>query len=418
MTPAHDSYTGLLRANRDFRRLWTGQVVSQLGDWFNTVAVYALLLELTGTATSVAAMFVVQQLPSALIGPWAGVLVDRLDRRRVMMAADIVRGLVILGLMAVRSADTVWLAYALIGLVVIGTSFFEPARSAMLPAVVPPADLVLANSLSAATWATMLTVGAAVGGIVTSWLGRDVSFVINSVSFFLSAVAIAGIRVRRPPADTGVEASAARRAGSGMVDGLRYAWRTPGVAAFVGIKASWAVAGGVMLLLTVFGGRVFRVGEGAALGIGVLYAARGLGSGLGAVGVRRLGGAGGQRLQRALGPGFAAVGVAYATLAFVPNLWLAAASVAAAHAAGAVLWVASTVLLQTAVPDAYRGRVFAFEFALLTLVSSSTGYATGLALDWAGLGPRPLAALLGAAFLPPAAFWWHRARKGDVPPPR
>ncbi len=404
--PGHETYTRLLRANRDFRRLWTGQVVSQLGDWFNTVAVYALLLELTGTATSVAAMFVVQQLPSAVIGPWAGVLVDRLDRRRVMIAADVVRGLVVLGLIGVRSADTVWLAYALIGLAVIGTSFFEPARSAMLPAVVAPADLVLANSLSAATWATMLAVGAAVGGLVTSWLGRDVSFVINSASFFLSAVAIGGIR---PPAAT--SRPAASQGAAGLLDGLRYAWRTPGVASFVSIKGAWAVAGGVMLLLTVFGGRVFRVGEGAALGIGILYAARGIGSGLGAIGVRRLSGADGAQLQRALGPAFLAVGASYATLAVVPNLWLAALAVAAAHAAGAVVWVSSTVLLQTAVPDEYRGRVFAFEFALLTLVSSSTGYATGLALDWAGLAPRLLAAVLGATFVLPAAFWWRRARR-------
>ena len=95
----------------------------------------------------------------------------------------------------------------------------------------------------------------------------------------------------------------------------------------------------------------------------------------------------------------------------VPTLWLAALAVAAAHAAGSVVWVSSTVLLQTAVPDAYRGRVFAFEFALLTLVSSGTGYATGLALDWAGLAPRLLAAILGGMFLLPAAFWWRRARR-------
>lgn len=402
----HVTYTALLRENRDFRHLWTGQVVSQLGDWFNTVAVYALLLELTGTATSVATMFVVQQLPSALVGPWAGVLVDRLDRRRVMIVADIVRGLLVVGLLAVRSADSVWLAYLLIGLVVVGTSFFEPARSAMLPSVVDPADLVLANSLSAATWSTMLAVGAAVGGVVTAWLGRDVSFLINAVSFFASAVAIAGIRARRQaPQTTG---GAAGRAG--LADGLRYAWRTPGVAAFVSIKGAWAIAGGVLLLVTVFGGRVFRIGEGAALGIGVLYAARGVGSGLGALAVRQFAGADPPRLQRALAPAYVAVGVSYAALAVVPNLWLAAVAVASAHAAGAVLWVSSTVLLQVAVPDAYRGRVFAFEFALLTLVSSATGYLTGLALDWAGLGPRLLAAVLGAAFLVPAFAWWRRTR--------
>jgi hypothetical protein len=406
----HSSYSALLRANRDFRLLWIGQVVSQLGDWFNTVAVYALLLELTGTATSVAAMFVVQQMPSAIIGPWAGVVVDRLDRRRVMVAADLVRGLVVLGLMAVRDADTVWLAYVLIGLAVVGTAFFEPARSATLPAVVAPGDLMLANSLSAATWATMLAVGAAVGGVVTSWLGRDVAFAINSLSFFLSAIAIGRMRAR-----VAAGGSHAAHAAAGLTDGLRYAWRAPDVAAFLSIKAAWALAGGVMLLLTVFGGRVFRVGDGAALGIGVLYAARGIGTGVGAVGARRLSGADPRRLQRTLAPSFAAVGLSYASLAVVPNLWLAALAVAAAHAAGGLLWVSSAVLLQSSVPDTFRGRVFAIEFALLTLISSTTAYATGLALDWAGIGPRALAAGLGAAFLVPACAWWRRVREGVRP---
>lgn len=400
-------YSTLIRRHRDYRLLWLGQVVSQLGDWFNTVAVYALLYELTGSATSVAIMFVVQQMPSAFVGPWAGVLVDRLDRRRVMIAADLLRGVAVLGLLAVRSADLVWLTYAVMGVMVVGTSFFEPARSAVLPSVVPTEDLVLANSLSSVTWATMLTVGAAVGGMVTAWLGRDVSFVLNSASFFLSAVLISRMRLtRRLP--TGA-AEAARR--TGLTAGLAYLASARDVRAYVSVKASWAVAGGVMLLLTVFGGRVFALGGGAALGIGVLYAARGIGSGLGAFAVRGLARADRRQLERSLAPAFLAIGLAYASLSIVPNIWLAALAVSMAHAAGAIVWVASTVLLQMAVPDSFRGRVFAIEYALLMLVSSSTGYVTGVGLDVAGVGPRALAATLGAIFLVPAVAWWARARR-------
>src|SRR5437899_12859578 len=95
-------YIRILRGNRNFRLLFVGQTISQLGDWFNSVAVYALLLDLTGSATAVAWMLIVQFLPMACVGPLAGVVVDRIDRRRLMIAADLVAGCVLLGLLVVR----------------------------------------------------------------------------------------------------------------------------------------------------------------------------------------------------------------------------------------------------------------------------------------------------------------------------
>ena len=120
----------LLRENRNFRLLWFGQIVSQLGDWFNSVALYALLFELVGSASSVALVMVFQLLPLALAGPTAGVVVDRHDRRQIMIAADLVRGAVILGLLLVRSPSMAWLAYIVTAVAVSATGFFEPARSA------------------------------------------------------------------------------------------------------------------------------------------------------------------------------------------------------------------------------------------------------------------------------------------------
>ena len=111
-------YLTLLRTNRNFRLLFFGQAISQLGDWFNAVAVYALLLDLTGSATAVAWMMIVQFLPVAIVGPMAGVVVDRVDRRRLMIVADLVRGVLILGLLLVRRSDQVWIAYVVMALVV------------------------------------------------------------------------------------------------------------------------------------------------------------------------------------------------------------------------------------------------------------------------------------------------------------
>src|SRR5438270_5718125 len=131
-------YVSILRTNRNFRLLFIGQTISQLGDWFNAVAVFALLLDLTGSATAVAWMMIVQFLPVAVVGPMAGVVVDRVDRRRLMIAADIVRGCLILGLLLVRRPDQIWIAYVVMALTVSASAFFEPARTAIIPSFTAP----------------------------------------------------------------------------------------------------------------------------------------------------------------------------------------------------------------------------------------------------------------------------------------
>src|SRR6476619_3155050 len=176
-------YLSILRTNRNFRLLFFGQAISQLGDWFNSVAVYALLLDLTGSATAVAWIMIAQYLPVALVGPAAGVVVDRVNRRTLMIAADLVRGFLILFLLLVRSREHVWLVYVIMACTMTASGFFEPARTATIP-----------NVTSAATWSAMLAIGASVGGLVTYLFGRDVAFVLNSLSFFASAVFIGRTR--------------------------------------------------------------------------------------------------------------------------------------------------------------------------------------------------------------------------------
>src|SRR6187551_95436 len=119
-------YVAVLRTNRNFRLLYIGQAISQLGDWFNSVAVFALLLDLTGSATAVAWMMIVQFLPMAIVGPVAGVVVDRVDRRRLMIAADLFRGTLVLGLLLVQRREQVWIAYVVMTLCVSAQAFFEP----------------------------------------------------------------------------------------------------------------------------------------------------------------------------------------------------------------------------------------------------------------------------------------------------
>lgn len=409
------TYGRLLRQNGNFRRLWLAQVVSQLGDWFNAVAVYALLLDLTGSATLVAAMMVVQLLPITLISPWAGVVVDRLSRRSVMIVADVARAVLYASLIFVRDADTIWLAFVLVALAVVGTAFFEPARSAVLPDVVSRDELLTANSLSAATWAAMLAVGASVGGAITVWLGRDTAFLLNGVSFLVSAAALRTMRVtEQHRVDVPMSRDVCLR------QGVTYLRRHPEVLGLLSVKGVWALAGGVMLLLTVFADRVFGSpgAQSAASGIGVLFAARGVGAAGGAAVVRVLQHRGSLGLRRAIPIAYAGATVGYLGLATAPTLAIAAGGVMVAHTCGTVLWVSSTVLLQQALPAHLRGRVFSLEFATHTLVSSAATVATAIALDRLGFAPRTLATTLALCFLVPAALWRLRPSVRPIQPVR
>lgn len=400
----------LVRRNRNFRLLWFGQLVSQLGDWFNTVAVYALLYEITHSATAVAAMMVVQFLPIAIVGPMAGVIVDRHDRRRIMIGADLVRGVAILGLLLADSASTVWIAYAAIGVSVAATGFFEPARSSTIPMVVDRADLLTANALSTASWSAMLAVGASLGGLVTALIGRDAAFLINSLSFFLSAALIAGIRM--PPRQP-----APSHGGFGeLAEGLAYMRAHPAVGSVALVKGGWSIAGGALLLLTVFGERIFPLGGSAAAGIGVLYAARGIGAAGGALLVNQIVGREPHRLRRAIAPAYFAAGTAYATLAIAPNIWSAAATVIVAHIFGSLLWVASSVMLQLSVPDRYRGRVFAAELFGVTLMQSAISFATAGAMEWLSVSPRMMALVIGALMWLPGLAWIRFAPRVPAAP--
>lgn len=349
---------------------------------------------------------IAQYLPVALVGPAAGVVVDRVNRRQLMIVADLVRGVLILFLLLVRTREHVWLVYVIMACTMTASGFFEPARTATIPNVTSAEELMPANAVSAATWSAMLAIGASLGGLVTYLFGRDVAFVINSASFFASAAFISRTRYDATPPHADPRHGFMEVAGiTDLIDGMKYVRQERHVAALMCVKAGWGLAGGVLLLLTVFGQRVFPLGADSAAGIGVLYGARGIGAGIGPIAIRSILGQDGPTLRRTIGPAFFMVGVFYIALAGAPTLPIAALAVLLAHFGGSILWVFSTVLLQMEVPDRFRGRVFAAELALVTLVTSLSSYGTAYGLDHAAWTPRALAFLLGALFCIPGVLW-------------
>jgi MFS family permease len=407
-------YVELLRVNRDFRLLWTGQVVSQLGDWLDTIALFTLVQNLTGSGRAVALILVARFLPSVVLGPLSGVVADRFNRRHIMIASDAVRAVVVLGFLLVRRPEQVWIVYVLTVLQLGFSSFFEPARTAAIPSVVPARDLVTANSLSSVTWSVMLTLGAAIGGPITDRFGTDGAFVIDSLTYVVSALLIAFVALPRRPPREKKKLSLAKALGvTDTLEGLRYVRSRPRVMALLLVKPAWGLGGGILTLLPVFGDKIFPVRGSASLGISVLYVARGIGTAVGPMFTRRFYSETREQMQRAIGLSFIFAGVFYVAFGTTTSFTLALVFVAVAHMGGSVLWVFSTVLLQTSVEDNFRGRVFAAELMLMTLAMAASNYATGEALDRFQISPRVVVSVIGAFFILPGLLWFASRRRWD-----
>ncbi len=410
-------YVELLRSNHDFRQLWLGQVVSQMGDWFNTIALYTIILNLTGSGRDVGLLLVARFLPSFIFGPLSGVIADRFSRRSIMIISDLMRAVVVLGFLFVRRADQLWIIYVLTVIQLGLSTFFEPAKTAAIPSIVSDRELVAANAISSVTWSVMLTLGAAVGGLITGWFGASVSFVLDSLTFVLSAALIATVRLPKRAARKKSRLTVRRALGiTQTIEGVKYVKGRPRVLALLLVKPAWGLGGGILTLLAVFGEKIFPVGNSAATGIGVLFAARGIGTAVGPIVARRISGEGAKRMQTSIGIAFLIGGLFYIAFGSTNSFLIALIVLGIAHMGGSILWVFSTVMLQRDVEDNFRGRVFAAELALLTLTMAASNYATGELLDSFGLSARLVTIGIGVWFIIPGIIWfttqkwWDRSR--------
>ncbi len=402
--PMHLRYFGLLRSNAQFRRLWAAQLISELGDWFYSLAIYDLLLETTGSGQALSYAIILQLLPWFAMTPVAGYLADRFPRRHLMIVADVVRAFVVLGLLMVRTASDLWLLYTLLGFEVIFAAIFEPARGALLPNLTEPEEILPANALSSATWSFALAVGGALGGAVAALLGRPVAFLLNSLSFLASAYLIKRIRVVETH-QASAHLALQHRTLAPLREGARYIGQNPKVVALVLSKAGLGIVGGALLLLAVVGEKTFPIAGQGALAMGLLYGARGAGAGLGPVLGDHLTGGLEYRMWKSIGISFFILGASYVAFGHAPNLLLATLAAFTAHMGGSNIWVVSTALLQINTTDRFRGRVFAVDFGLNTLTAAISTYAVGFGLDRWGMSAMKLAAGMGVALLICGLLW-------------
>jgi MFS family permease len=401
----------VLTRHRDFRYLFLAELVMFGGDWFALIPLITLLEHLTGSGLPGAIALAADTAVNALVLPFAGIMADRLDRRKILIVANLGSIAAISLLFLVRSPGLAWIGPVAIGLAAAAKAFYSPAAGAALPNLVPPADLPAANALGGSAWGTMLVVGASIGGILSTAFGPYVCFAITVGTLLVSAFLV--WRVRRPM-QVGRDATVAEpRPFRAMRDALGYIRHNPRVLSLVTVKSAVGVGNGVLGLFPILAGVVFAVGP---LGTGLLFAARGLGALVGPLILRRV-------LSRSswLLPGLAVsmavYGFAYLGVSISAWFWLVVPLVAVAHLSGGANWTLSNYALQIEVPDSLRGRVFATDQMIVTLAMSFSLLFAGALSDH--LNPRIPIAICASFTLVYGVIWRLATRRlmRNVAPP-
>lgn len=398
-------YSRLLRENANFRHLWLGQIVSGTGDWFYSVAIYDLLFRLTGSAKPVAIAVVLQILPMFLVGPTAGVVNDRLSRRKVMIFTDLVRAAIVLGMLFIHSADQIWILYVLLATEISTAAFFEAGRNAVIPNVVPHERIATANGLSSTTWSATVTLGAAIGGLTVTYLGREAVFLLNSASFLASAWLVSRMDFHERHVQQGGKLGVSEILGvAPVVEGFRYVVRDLRLASLLTLKFGLGILGARVVLVSIIGSTELQIGGYPTLGMTALFMFQGIGSIIGPLLSGPIVRNRPSRMRWAVLVGYLMAGVSYLVFGFSRGLLAAAACMIVAHCGGSFVWVYSTTMLHLSTEDRFRGRVFAADLALFMVTASAATYTCGWMIDQ-GTPPRVAAAGIGLALFLPAVAW-------------
>ena len=399
------SYRGLLRGNANFRYLWFSEIISTFGDWFNLIASASLIGILTQSGAAIGGLFVVRMLAPFVASPIAGVLADRYNRKHIMILTDLCRTVVVLGFLLVRDADHIWLLYTLTAVQFGLSGLFFPARNAIFPDIVSPDELGTANALSSATWAIMLALGAALGGVVSGMWGIYPTFLVDALSFVISALLIAQLNYRAvsdlDPIDQTITASLKQ-----YLDGLRYLRQHVDILFIALHKGANAlfITGGLNVLMVVLAKEYFAIGEGGGTSIGLAFGATGLGTAIGPIIVRRFTGDRERPLRLGLALSYVISAAGLVIVAPLANFGVVLLGLLLRGIGGGMMWLFSTQLLMQRVPNRVRGRVFSTEFAIRTLMNAAGTAAVSTGID-TPLGISGMLWLTAGLALLPGALW-------------
>ena len=377
-----DSEDRSLLKNTRFVRLWVGQGLSFVGDFVSTVALVLLVVDVSGSASAVGGVLVARLLPT-LASPLVGVLADRLDRRAVLVAADLVRAVLVVGLIFARDLPVI---FALVFLLGVAQTVFNPTVRAAFPGVVGGGDLVRANALISGTFSFSVMAGPALGGVLVAFVGVEMAFLIDALTFLASAALLSTIPLLAPERGDAEEGFLRElRAGFGYLAGARVPLAIVAGAFLATLTANATIPAEAFLAKETFG-----TGD---VGYGLLASLWGGGMILGSALTVVLGGR--MKLTLLYFLSIFATAIAFVGVGLSPTFVLALGAIAVAGVANGVDNVATDTVLQERVPDAFLGRVFAARFMTFSAGEAVAYPLGGLLVD--ATGPRPTYLLAGAA---------------------
>lgn len=364
-------YLRILSLYPDFRRLWLANVISLTGDWFNTIVMSALVVRHSpgSEGAAISLLLLARFVPPMLISPFAGVLIDNLNRKRLLIASNVLRSMIVLSfLLVIHDPALLWAVYALnIAQFILG-SVFEPGQASMIPGLVDKKDWVEANTLFNVTWSVMLAFGAAIGGLVATLFGAVIALLIDALTFLLGAWMIYRIQGYT---HTPVSKQHREENPRGLLEGLRFLRQTPQVFSTLVVKFAGSI-GNVDTLMTIFATQVFIIGQDGQGSLGIMYTAYGVGSILGPLMLNRINDGQPQTMRRLIIIGFVLVVLGWVVMGWAGALWVLLIGLLLRAMGGSTNWTYSTIIIQKTTPDAYLGRVFSLDmmaFYLATVIS-------------------------------------------------
>lgn len=419
------TYTQLLRRNRSFRRLWIGQVVSELGNWFNFIAGLGLVRVVSHASAEVTTVLLISRLvPFTLFAPLAGAFVDRWSRRRVMIATDLLRAVVALGFLFVRSPGDLLIAYVCTALLSAFGAFFEAAKNAAVPNITGERDLLAGNALMFSSRFLLMSVGAALGGWTAAHVGYQAAFIINAVSFLISAYSVWLVpenETRKQETDDSRYSNRKRHEGywTDIREGWAYIVSHRPVAAIIGANILWATGGGaVNLIVDRLGALVFAVGIEPDSAVAALYFAAGLGLFGGMMLARRVGSYFEFKGTTVGFIGWSLIiqGLLFAVMGVTPGLFLACCFLFVCRVLLGAEFAVQETLLMRLVPDNLRGRVTTTDRASEMLIWTLSTAVAGSSLQL--ISPRTLTIVSGLLSGTAGILWLILFAAGVVTLPR
>lgn len=409
------TYAQLLKGNQNFRNLFAGQLISELGNWFNYIAGLGLIRLVSDSSPAAAGILLLcRTLPWSIIMPFAGTLADRFSRRKIMIWTDIARGFLALVFLFVKTSDDLWIAY--VGAIILSTAtaFFDGAKNAATPNLAGRDGLLSGMALMFSSRFLLMALGSALGGLASAYFGYEVAFIINGLSFFASAFSIWLI-----PEEAMREDETAHREKEPFLtelkEGLTYTVTNHFALTILLMNIIWATGGGATFLA--FEGLATKVyaefGRSPDFVVAALMTANGIGLSFGMLIAHRVGSfVERRRIERAfIGWALIAHGVLFALAGLMPTVWMAAFFVIFSRTVIGAEYAVQETIFQRGLPDQIRGRITTLDRGAEITIFSFSAYLAGVSLNH--ISAQALTVISGLLAGSSGVIWFLRQKRED-----